>query len=133
LLESFGDESTSCGTETVVVEIEVLERSMFAEKRTEWFDSVQTKSIVVQVDGVEFRTLQESGKEGVESGRDLREESSGEEIGEVGDAEGLLRREEFGERLGGFDADGVAFEVHFFDVRGRLERADVLLEVGGGV
>jgi len=34
---------------------------------------------------------------------------------------------------GGFDADGVAFEMDFFNVGGVFEGLDVLLEVGRGI
>jgi len=46
---------------------------------------VQTEGVIGEVDGVEFGEREEGGKEVRERLRDLREQSSGEDIGEVGD------------------------------------------------
>ena len=65
--------------------------------------------------------------------RDLGEKTTGEDVGEVGVAEVVLRFEDLGEGGGGFDADGVAFEVDLFDVGIVAEGLDMRFEVGGGV
>ena len=65
--------------------------------------------------------------------RDLGEQSAGEYVREVGVFECSLGFEDGCEGDGGFDPDGVAFEVDFFDVGAFLQWLGVFVEIGGGV
>lgn len=83
--ERIGDHDTGVWAEAVVVEVEVLEWDMRGEEGDEWCLHVETKSIVVQVDGVEVWKLKESSEEGRKGSWDLGEEATGEDVGKVGD------------------------------------------------
>jgi hypothetical protein len=132
LLKSLGDESAGGGTEAVVVKVKVTEGDVLAEERTERLDGVETESVVVQVDCVQFLALEEGSEEGVEGRGDFGEKAAGEDVGEVGVLEVCLGGEYLGEALTGGHSEGVAFEDHFFDVIVE-QRLDVRDEVFGGV
>jgi hypothetical protein len=59
----------------------VLERDVGGE------ESHEAESIVVQVDSVEFREVEDRGQERGDSVGDLAQESTGEDISEVSDLE----------------------------------------------
>ena len=85
LRESVGDEDTSMRTHAVVVQVEVLKRDVGGEESHERRLNVQAESIVVKVDSVEFGEVENRGQERGDGVGNLAQESTGEDVGEVGD------------------------------------------------
>jgi hypothetical protein len=71
--------------EAVVVEVEVLQGHVGCQEGNQRRLCVQPKGIVVDVDCVEFREVENGGEEGGKRVGDLAEESAGEDIGKVCD------------------------------------------------
>ena len=111
----------------------MLKRDVLAQERSQRLHSIEAESIIIQIDRVQFLAFEQGREQTVQRLRDLGEETAGEDVGEVGVAEVVLRFEDLGESGGGFDADGVAFEVDLFNVGVVAERLDVLFKIGGGV
>ena len=74
-------------THAVVVQVEVLKGDVGGEESHERRLNVQAESIVVQVDSGEFGEVEDRGQERGDSVGDLAQESTGEDVGEVGDLE----------------------------------------------
>jgi hypothetical protein len=106
---------------------------VLAEERTQRLDGVEAESVVVQVDCVQVLALEQCREQGVECGRDFCQQAAGEDVGEVGVLEGGFGGENIGETLAGFNAESVAFEVHFFQGGAVEEGLDVRGQVFGGV
>ena len=73
------------GTEAVVVEVQVLEGHVRREEGDNGCLRVEAKGIVVEVDGVEVREVEDGGEERGKGIGDFAEESSGENIVEASD------------------------------------------------
>lgn len=72
-------------THAVVVQVEVLKRDVGGEESHERRLNVQAESIVVKVDSVEFGEVENRGQERGDGVGNLAQESTGEDVGEVGD------------------------------------------------
>lgn len=70
--------------EAVIVQVEVLQGHVGGEESHERGLGVETEGVVVEVDGGEVGMVQDSGENGRDAGGNLVEQSTGEEIGEVG-------------------------------------------------
>lgn len=73
------------GTETVVVQVKVLEGYVRSEESDEGRLRVQAESVVVQVDRVEVWQVEDGGQEVRDGVGDLAQEAAGEDVGEVRD------------------------------------------------
>ena len=85
LEESFGDDVSSCWTETVVVEDEVGEGEVGGEEGDDGFGASTSKGVVREVDGFQRGGVGERVTESGQSIWDLGNESTGEDVCEVGD------------------------------------------------
>jgi hypothetical protein len=88
LRESVGDEDTGVRTQTVVVEIEMLKRDVLSEESDQRGLRVQAEGIVVKVDGVKLGKVEDGGKERGKRLGNFVEETSGEDVGKVGNLTG---------------------------------------------
>lgn len=82
--QSIGDQDTGVGTEAVVVEVQVLERDVGGEEGDKGSLGVEAESVVVEVYRVQLGEVEDGGKEGGKSLGDLVEQTTGKDIGEVG-------------------------------------------------
>lgn len=71
--------------QTIVVQVEMLKRYVCCEECDERRLSVETKSVVVQVNRVEIRQVEDGREQVGERLRDLAQETAGEDVGEVCD------------------------------------------------
>lgn len=69
----------------VVVQVEVLKRDVGGEESHERRLNVQAESIIVQIDSVEVGEVEDRGQERGDGVGNLAQESTGEDVGEVGD------------------------------------------------
>lgn len=69
--QSISDQDTGVGTETVIVEIEMLEGNMGLKEGDQGSDQVETESVVVQMYGVKVGQVDNGGQESRESFGDL--------------------------------------------------------------
>jgi hypothetical protein len=73
------------GAEAVVVETEVLQGHVRCQERHERRLRVKAEGVVVEVDCVEAREVENRGKKGGKGLGDFAEQAAGEDVGEVGD------------------------------------------------
>lgn len=77
------------GTETVVVQIQVLKGHVGGQKGHKRGLGVEAEGIVVKVDGGKVGVVQDSGEDGGNASRNLVQQSAGEQVGEVGGLDSL--------------------------------------------
>lgn len=95
--------------------------------------SSETKSIVVKVNGVDGRDLENGVQERVQSSGDFSQETTGEDVVEVGGFEALLSLQDLGKALGGLNAQGVSTETDFSVVGVVNQGLNVRIHVLGAV
>jgi hypothetical protein len=85
VLDGVGDDGSSGGSKSVVVQEKVAERTGLGVEVAENLGETASKRVVREIDGVEFREGEESGKKRGKSIGDFGNQTSSEDVGRVED------------------------------------------------
>ena len=116
-------------SESVVVQNEVTEGHMAGQELDERRGSVETKSVVIEVDSVDGVKLEDSVQESSQSSGDLRQKTTGENIIEVGSFETLLVLQDHSQTLGSSNSQSVSTEADFGIIGVFHQRLDVGIDI----